>query len=622
MDDASLTTYPETNDFTHLSEDDRVTLISQLLTSLPRYRLTPIHRQLTNHLRRDIVTSLPSEIAIHCFSYLDLQSLLSCGRVSRRWYELTCDKEIWRQRCAEEGIRANPTTTWKDVFSPPIPLPLSSRWGGKNSPAGVGVGEGSRIEDELEGWVEDDDGGDERRLMQLRFGVTPTRAVRDVHAGVRRDVIEREPGRLDDDPATRERAGGRHNEEDTDDTDIHVDEQVPVDGRSVPEHRRGGSFNTGHGRNQSELPVFILPLASSSSSTPAIEAPFPSFHSLSPILSSASTQPYPLYASQPDSLRSFSSEPSASPKPNYRHLFLTHRILRRRFLRGNPISRVLDGKTSIMNGGLSGHGEGVYCLAIVNQHLVVEVGDSATSSNNNQEDMGSSSSSSVGSRARSGSSPLVNRKGREISGFGQASPSYHASRSLHAKKRSQDFGGIGDSRSPTIVEGRHWVLSGSRDKTIRLWNLETSRVVKVFSNDGTPGGQGHQSSVLTLHVRNVYRRTSTALVRESSTLEYPTDSEAGRGYGEGESKKKKKRLLMVAGGSDGKLVIWDVVTGRIEGEIQAHERGDSVLSVRLDDHRIVSCSKGEFFFPFPSACLPLLYVRGHRIMKFVASECP
>ncbi len=194
---------------------------------------------------------------------------------------------------------------------------------------------------------------------------------------------------------------------------------------------------------------------------------------------------------------SYMSDPQSKPRVNYKHLYLVHQILHARFLCGAQRPRVLDSKASLIAGGLEGHREGIYCLQLFNHELLIPA--------------------------------MATAPGQEC-----AEP----------KSRS--------------IDGRQWILSGSRDKTIRLWDARTSRVVKVYTSDPSQDHQGHTGSVLTLYAR--------------------TEGRGGR---------------MVSGGSDGKLVAWDLESGRIEGSVQACARGESVLCVRFDDERIVCCSKGE-----------------------------
>lgn len=93
--------------------------------------------------------------------------------------------------------------------------------------------------------------------------------------------------------------------------------------------------------------------------------------------------------------------------------------------------------------------------------------------------------------------------------------------------------------------GRQVLFTGSRDRTIRQWDLSRGVVERVF--------QGvHEASVLSLCVR---------------------------------------RNLIVSGDNDRRVVVWDIKTGEISKVIDDHL--DSVLCIRFDDKRLVTCSKGE-----------------------------
>ncbi len=91
------------------------------------------------------------------------------------------------------------------------------------------------------------------------------------------------------------------------------------------------------------------------------------------------------------------------------------------------------------------------------------------------------------------------------------------------------------------------VYPGSRDKTVREWNLSTGLVERVVGE--------HSSSVLSICVYNG---------------------------------------LLASAGSDRRVVVWDLEKNELVKVISDHE--DSVLCVRFDDARLVSCSKGLFTF--------------------------
>ncbi|KEF57241.1 uncharacterized protein A1O9_05158 [Exophiala aquamarina CBS 119918] len=93
-----------------------------------------------------------------------------------------------------------------------------------------------------------------------------------------------------------------------------------------------------------------------------------------------------------------------------------------------------------------------------------------------------------------------------------------------------------------------WLVSGSRDKTLRVWDLETRRL------RGKPL-VGHSQSVLCLQFD-------------------PTEKED----------------VIISGSSDSSVIIWRFSTGQKISEIpSAHE--ESVLNLRFDRRYLVTCSK-------------------------------
>lgn len=103
--------------------------------------------------------------------------------------------------------------------------------------------------------------------------------------------------------------------------------------------------------------------------------------------------------------------------------------------------------------------------------------------------------------------------------------------------------------------GKQVLFTGSKDHTVREWDLATSAVIRVI--EGV-----HVGSVLTICVFNG---------------------------------------IMVTGGSDRRVAVWDLNENYLVKLIQDHE--DSVLCVRFDEKRLVSCSKGERPSGFLFDCL-------------------
>jgi F-box and WD-40 domain protein 1/11 len=102
----------------------------------------------------------------------------------------------------------------------------------------------------------------------------------------------------------------------------------------------------------------------------------------------------------------------------------------------------------------------------------------------------------------------------------------------------------------TIQYSGKYLVSGSRDKSIRVWNLDTQRLIHkpLF---------GHTASVLCLQFDE-----------------------------------RPEQDIIISGGSDCRIILWQFSTGRIVKEIeQAHS--ESVLNLRFDDRYLVTCSKDK-----------------------------
>ena len=93
--------------------------------------------------------------------------------------------------------------------------------------------------------------------------------------------------------------------------------------------------------------------------------------------------------------------------------------------------------------------------------------------------------------------------------------------------------------------GKQVLFTGSRDKTLREWNLSTGMVERVISGV-------HNSSILSICVHNGY---------------------------------------LASAGGDRQVAIWHLESNKLVKVLCEHD--DSVLCVRFDDRRLVSCSKGK-----------------------------
>jgi F-box and WD-40 domain protein 1/11 len=102
----------------------------------------------------------------------------------------------------------------------------------------------------------------------------------------------------------------------------------------------------------------------------------------------------------------------------------------------------------------------------------------------------------------------------------------------------------------TIQYSGKYLVSGSRDRTIRVWNLDTQRLIHKPLT-------GHSASVLCLQFDE-----------------------------------RPEQDIIISGGSDCRIILWQFSTGRIIKEIEkAHH--ESVLNLKFDDRYLVTCSKDK-----------------------------
>ncbi|WVR03158.1 hypothetical protein IAU60_000148 [Kwoniella sp. DSM 27419] len=532
--------------------DARRDLATSLLWSLPRGEVTQLSAKLSQMLQKDIVGSLPPEVGILILAQLDLEELLRCALVSRTWRKLCDDQALWALLCVSSTPPIRPASpTWAEVNHRRAMLHRRNR---PRTPTDEQVFEEAPYYDfdERDRYGYHDLTAPGLAPASHRAGVVDPLGM---SGGLRRTVWER--GALNDSAAS------------------YV----------LPTHHAAATGVEGTDTDYVEPPI-----------------------------------------------SSHLAVPSARPQANYKHLYITHRILSKRMStprtntpspradsypsqslsdrtasprqgakKGLTLPRPLtiDAISSVKAGGLPGHSEAIYSLALIHHPMTINMlascPDCSTSSTTTAEPAPSRAHPDPPTSAFDSLLTLT-----------AVSPS--SSRALMP----------GQKRMTTAtVQGKEWLLSGSRDKTLRLWTLDgdSPRVVKVFSG-------GHEGSVLThavVRVAPLARSAKTSNDSESPLLSGNGDTIESPGQAISSSDAQhvsalrtkrrsitqspdshlsehdpssRSRVLAVSGGSDGRMCLWDVAgSSQPIKVIQAHQ--DSVLCVRGNGERVVSCSKDK-----------------------------
>ena len=138
--------------FTRFNSRPLEDLVSALLASLPRSALLNIQKKIVPLLQLDVVgvrlffespnplsnrplpQLLPTEVALHIFSYLPSKTLLRCALVSRRWRTLADDHTLWKRLCIMKNWH------WKNPPSRPY-LPSSDSQPAQHDTDDEGMGD-------------------------------------------------------------------------------------------------------------------------------------------------------------------------------------------------------------------------------------------------------------------------------------------------------------------------------------------------------------------------------------------------------------------------------------------------------------------------------------------------
>ncbi|KAF2106141.1 WD40-repeat-containing domain protein [Lophiotrema nucula] len=130
------------------------------------------------------------------------------------------------------------------------------------------------------------------------------------------------------------------------------------------------------------------------------------------------------------------------------------------------------------------------------------------------------------------------------------------------------------------------IITGSRDRTIRVWDMKTYKCIKVIGGPanipiaGTPAPlETHQEMVISHPSMNGKKEGSDIYYQPS---DYHEASILCLQYDD---------RIMVTGSSDHTCIVWDITEGRYEPMYRLRNHTAGVLDVCLDDKHIISCSK-------------------------------
>ncbi|WVF66626.1 hypothetical protein IAT40_001366 [Kwoniella sp. CBS 6097] len=528
-------------------------LAAKLLWSLPREEVTSLNARLSTMLQKDIIGCLPPELSFLILAKLDLEDLLNCSLVSKQWRSVCEEQALWALLCASHSPPIKPANpSWSDITH------RRSLLAQPHTPPEEHI-----FEEAPYGYEYDD-----------RFGHVDPFSIPSLAAAT--SASGSGSGRTSDPLGM---AGGLR--------------------RSVWER----------GQETAGLPTHLQ--ASTSKGNPHHSGEENSQSSHEPLISSHLALPSP------------------RPQPNFKHLFIVHHILGKRLTTPRPsgsavplytpnpcsTSRILssdqagdtivptprakmiDAISSVKAGGLPGHSEAIYSLSLINHEMKINMLTSCP-------DCRGPASSWPGAAHTDPANSVFD----SLLTFTAVSPS----------ARRPDYPGSPGPLLPgqmaryqtATVSGKEWLLSGSRDKSLRLWHLGTPepRVVKVFAG-------GHSGSVLSHIVMKVRPRqlTSRSATSPRSNINASINPDiSDLKITSPKRQKPKVKVMAVSGGSDGRICLWNLEGngGTPEKVVQAHE--DSVLCVKGDEEseRIVSCSKDKTIRLFDVHTLEQLLVIG------------
>jgi F-box/WD-40 domain protein 7 len=111
--------------YSQLTSDDKMTALLQLMQKCDTSHLKCLKDSIDRQFKRDFISHLPKECALHILSYLEPKDLMVSSQICKRWHELCEDSILWREKCQVEGItkadinclkKPPKTNLWKQLY--------------------------------------------------------------------------------------------------------------------------------------------------------------------------------------------------------------------------------------------------------------------------------------------------------------------------------------------------------------------------------------------------------------------------------------------------------------------------------------------------------------------------
>lgn len=116
---------PEMNDwlnqFQVWSNAERILALNEVIQLCTPVQVRHIMQTIEPQFQRDFISLLPRELALSVLSFLGPRDLARAAQTCRSWRYLAEDNLLWREKCREEGVAVNGTSTtgtggWKGVY--------------------------------------------------------------------------------------------------------------------------------------------------------------------------------------------------------------------------------------------------------------------------------------------------------------------------------------------------------------------------------------------------------------------------------------------------------------------------------------------------------------------------